>query len=180
MHTTQARLLAGAGTALGLGLLLGWAASAGGGDPAAAPPPTEATIAAPTRVPVPDGLFEVAVQLDRERALGGRLAAGDRVGVVFSFDERTDGERRSTTQLGLQGALVTGVAFAQKDADGAATLQNGDATGAAVYPSSTLVVTLALTPAQVTDVIHAAEFGTIWLTAQAQGARPANTSVAAR
>jgi len=71
LQTTQARLLAGAGTALKLGLLLGWAASSGGGEPSAAPPATEATIAAPTRVPVPSGLFEVAVQLGRERALGG-------------------------------------------------------------------------------------------------------------
>lgn len=174
LHTKNGRLLAGAGTALGIGLLVGWAASAGGDDRAATAPPTTATIAAPTRVPAPAGLFEVAVQLDRERALGGRLAAGDRVGIVFSFDEQPDGTRRSTTRLGLEGVLVTGVAFAQKDAEGAATQRTDDPSTAAVYPSAELVVTLALGPGQVEDVVHAAEFGTIWLTAGSSSPRPAN------
>lgn|GEM_PF-3159618 len=177
LHTKNGRLLAGAGTALGIGLLLGWAASAGGDDPTTAAPPTTANVAAPTRVPVPAGLFEVAVQLDRERALGGRLAAGDRVGIVVSYEEQPDGERRSTTRLGLEGVLVTGVAFAQKDAEGVATQRSDDPSTAAVYPSSELVVTLALNPGQIEDVVHAAEFGTIWLTAGSSTTRPASAHV---
>jgi pilus assembly protein CpaB len=39
-----------------------------------------------TRSEVPEGLQELTIALDPERAVGGNLAAGDTVGVVISFD----------------------------------------------------------------------------------------------
>ncbi len=45
------------------------------------------SLAAPGSVPVPDGLQEVSVQLDAQRVVGGRLAAGDTVGVVVLVGE---------------------------------------------------------------------------------------------
>src|SRR5215217_6408312 len=43
----------------------------------------------PGTVAVPDGLQEVSVLLDPQRAVGGRLAAGDQVGVIVSTQDAT-------------------------------------------------------------------------------------------
>jgi pilus assembly protein CpaB len=52
------------------------------------------------RVDVPDGLQEVTLALEPERAVGGLLEAGDLVGVVLSFDpfEITDGRAPSAVE----------------------------------------------------------------------------------
>src|SRR5215212_6388038 len=43
---------------------------------------------APGTVEVPEGLQEVSVLLEPQRAIGGRLAAGDTVGVVVSIESK--------------------------------------------------------------------------------------------
>ena len=45
------------------------------------------TLSAPGSVPVPDGMQEISVQLEAQRVVGGRITAGDTVGVVVLFDK---------------------------------------------------------------------------------------------
>lgn len=155
---------------------------------------------------VPDGLQELTVALDPERAVGGSIAAGDTVGVVISFDpfdvdvvdvdpdattlpaaqssdgatdESTDGsdgedtnsaaKTPNMTHLTLHQVLVTSVQYDERDTtttdndDGEA---DDDSEPLERAPSSHLLVTLALPAPHVEQVVFAAEFGHIWLTAQ--------------
>ena len=142
------------------------------------------------RVPAPDGMLEVSVQLDSERALGGTVVAGDTVGVVLSFEQfngsavtsTTSGTpaRGSVTHLTLHKVLVTAVAFAGTDARAGVGSPSTTAPGsAASYPSGAVVVTLALTAPEVEQVVFAAEFGRIWLAAEPADASESDTRILA-
>jgi pilus assembly protein CpaB len=61
---------------------------------------------APGTVAVPEGMQEVSVLLEPQRAVGGRLAAGDTVGVLVSIDEEKKGQM---THAVLHDVLVTEV-----------------------------------------------------------------------
>jgi pilus assembly protein CpaB len=88
----------------------------------------------PGVVPVPDGLQEVSVQLEPQRAVGGRLAAGDAVGVVVSLeDKRTHAVLHDVLVTQVQGAPAP----AEQDASGTETA------AASAAPTSSLLVTLA-------------------------------------
>jgi pilus assembly protein CpaB len=105
------------------------------------------------RVEVPDGLQEVSIALDPERAVGGSLRPGDVVGIVLSFDpfeveasaaqpvpdplQPVDpaaptttvvGPRRTpnTTNLALQQVLVTSVQYSRADVERANEIRNVD------------------------------------------------------
>ncbi|WP_222193072.1 Flp pilus assembly protein CpaB [Modestobacter italicus] len=109
-------------------------------------------------VEVPAGTEEVSLTLEPQRAVGGALAAGDRIGVFISQGDPT------TTDLAVGEVLVTRV-------DGA------DAgTAAMTGVAQTVTVTLALTPEQAALVIAGMERGAVWLSLQ-QPADPADTSV---
>lgn len=89
------------------------------------------------RVDVPDGLQELTLRLDPERAVGGALQPGDRVGFLLSFepfDLATSGQPTdtvpgdpaaadqpdqtpNTTGMALNEVLVTSVQFSQQDAE---------------------------------------------------------------
>ena len=45
------------------------------------------SLSAPGSVPVPKGKQEISVQLEAQRVVGGRIAAGDTVGIVVLFDK---------------------------------------------------------------------------------------------
>src|SRR5689334_13457525 len=68
----------------------------------------------PDRVDVPAGLQEVSVLLEPQRAVGGRLAAGDTVGVVVSL---TMQDGTATTHAVLHHVLVTQVQGAPTPVD---------------------------------------------------------------
>jgi pilus assembly protein CpaB len=105
--------------------------------------------AADGTVVVPAGLQEVSLSLDPQRAVGGALAAGDRVGVFISatgIDPTTPG---AATGLAVAQVLVTRVG-------------NGvDTTGAGA-----VTVTLALGETDAATVISGMEAGTVWLSLQ--------------
>jgi len=173
---------------------------------------------------VPEGLQEVTVALDPERALGGDLKVGDTVGVLLSFDPfdtnvirfdpanpfpvatpdtqstpdapaqggQTDGttstgesaKTPNVTHLTFHKVLVTGVKFNQNDTDaaesGKATDDAETATDAVTVeqaPSGALLVTLALSSHDVEQVVFAAEFGHIWLTAENADADESGTRI---
>jgi len=127
----------------------------------------------PGTVEVPAGLQEISVLLEPQRAVGGRLAAGDTVGVVVSlkFEDGT-----STTHAVLHDVLVTQVQGAP-----AAPVEGDDqqetASSGAAAPSASLMVTVAVRAAQAEAVVFGVEHGSIWLSLEPDGAQTGGTSV---
>ena len=129
---------------------------------------------APGTVAVPAGLQEVSVVLEPQRAVGGRLAAGDTVGVLVSL--KPDG-RLPETHAVLHKILVTQIqgAPAADPSQTSGTTQTASAASAA--PTQSLLVTLAVSAAQAEDVVFGAEHGTLWLTLENKDARVTGTGV---
>lgn len=133
------------------------------------------------RVGVPDGLLEVTVRLDPERAVGGTIRAGDKVAVFSSFDPFEidasgtgaggEGPKKTpnTTHLILHKVIVTNVQTAtpvtQPKDEG-----DGDGDPFALAPTGNLLVTLALDADDAQRVLFTAEHGMLWLSAEPSGA----------
>ena len=145
-------------------------------------------------VAVPEGLQELTIAFDPQRALGGQIEPGDSVGVLLSFDpfeitaatqeDPTEAEAAdaavaaktpNTTHLTLDQILVTGVQFSQTDAERTTETRVGaDGEDEEVVvaadineaPRDQLLVTLAVTSAEAEQIVFTAEFGNIWLTGQ--------------
>lgn len=120
-----------------------------------------AELEAQGRIEIPDGMQQVSVSLDAQRALGGNLSAGDTVGVFVSLSNG-DEQGEATTHLVLHKVLVTQV-------QGGATPEPGAEDGAqdsvrsAPAPQGGLLVTFATTAAEAEKIVFAAEHGTMWL-----------------
>jgi pilus assembly protein CpaB len=114
-----------------------------------------AALQAAKGVKVPPGMHQVSLQLEPQRAVGGKVAAGDTVGVFLSIEEK----EVTSTQLKLHKVLVTAVAGGPAPAaeDGSAEAQPAQ---------QTMTVTLAAEATAVGKIIFAAEHGTIWLSAE--------------
>src|ERR671917_139673 len=78
---------------------------------------------------IPEGLQEVTVPLEPARALGGRIAAGDTVGVFLSFDPfdigNTGEKTANVTHLELHKVVVTRVQL-DDSGDGTGVGSEGD------------------------------------------------------
>jgi len=122
----------------------------------------------PGTVAVPAGLQEVSVLLDPQRAIGGRLAAGDTVGVVVSMST-------PATHTVLHQVLVTQV----QGAPAPPTADDGTETASAgtAAPSATLMITLAVSAGQAEAVVFGMEHGTVWLTLEPADADISGTDV---
>lgn len=128
-------------------------------------------LAAQGDVPVPEGLQEVTIALPVQRVVGGVVTPGSEVGLVIST-----GRDGGTTQFVLNRALVTRV---QGGTTYAASSDEEDSA-----PVTALMVTFALSAADIEKVIWAAELqednaAGIWLTLQpdaavTDGSRPVN------
>jgi pilus assembly protein CpaB len=127
---------------------------------------------APGTVAVPDGLQEISVLLEPQRAIGGRLAAGDTVGVVVSL---TAEDGTAATHTVLHEILVTQVqgAPAPAQADG----ETETASAGAPAPAASLMITLAVSAAQAEAVVFGVEHGTLWLSLEPDGADTSGTDV---
>ncbi len=138
-----------------------------------------------SRGDVPEGLQEVTVPLEPARALGGRLAAGDTVGVFLSFDPfevSRDGDKTpNTTHLELHKVLVTGVQLESTQAlggeDEAGDGEDGRPTSA---PTGTFLITLAVDASAAEKVVFAAEHGFVWLSAEPEDADEGGTEIVTR
>jgi pilus assembly protein CpaB len=129
----------------------------------------------PGTVPVPAGLQEVSVLLEPQRAVGGRLAAGDTVGVVVSL--KPDGGKPETHAV-LHHVLVTQIQGAPAPADSSQTSGTAQtASSASATPTQSLLVTVAVSAAQAEAVVFGAEHGTLWLTLEPKDARVGGTDV---
>lgn len=137
---------------------------------------------------VPDGYQQFTIQLQSQRALGGAIAAGDRVGMFLSFTP--DVAPTYMTHLRLSSVLVTAVRSAAGDtpsekpdpADGdAAAVAAGSAPAnpPAAEAGVELYVTFATTAADAEVAIFAAEFGTIWLSDEPLGSDETGTRIVA-
>jgi pilus assembly protein CpaB len=129
----------------------------------------------PARVEVPAGLQEITVRLDIDRVVGGRVQAGDTVGIFISMadDSATangQGASSKATQLTFHKVLVTGVQFSsgaaaqtqaqtqQTSSDGALNSKSDKATSSDSY-----LITFARNAADAEKLVYAAEFGKIYL-----------------
>ena len=116
-------------------------------------------------VPVPAGLQEVSVLLEPQRALGGRVAAGDTVGVVVSIG---DGKETGETGAVFHKVLLTEVQGAPRPADPEAeateTEETATASSGSAVPVQSLMITLAVTAAQAEAIVYGMEHGGVWLT----------------
>jgi pilus assembly protein CpaB len=141
---------------------------------------TPAQLAEQSQIEVPEGLQEVTISMEPQRAVGGQLRPGDVVGFFSSFDlddgredeeiaaeDRDDYRQRlsETTKVILHQVLVTNVQVEQLPQ----TVLGEDETeqtGPDLAPTGNLLVTLAVDTSQAERIVFTAEHGTVWLTAQ--------------
>ncbi len=123
-------------------------------------------------VPVPAGLQEVSLLLEPQRAMGGRLAAADTVGVVISLPD-------GTTHAVLHEVLVTEVkgAPAPVQGDPAPETETETASSGTAVPTQSLMITFAVTAAQAEAVVFGMEHGTVWLSLENEDADTGGTAV---
>lgn len=93
---------------------------------------------------LPEGMQQLTIPVDGARLVGGAVKVGDRVGVFTSYQGGQVTANPLNQMLVLK--VDTGVAGSET------------ATG--------VLVTLAVTTVQAQQIVHASEFGTIWLTLQ--------------
>ncbi len=123
-------------------------------------------------VAVPEGLQEVSVLLEPQRVVGGRVAAGDTVGVYLS-QVLPDGTRQ--TSAVLHHVLVSQVQGAPSAPDPDAETEAEPA--AAATPSASLMITLALVAKDAETVVFGMEHGTLWLSLETEGDDTSGTRV---
>ncbi|GAA2172275.1 hypothetical protein GCM10009784_02070 [Arthrobacter parietis] len=121
----------------------------------------------PGSVEVPAGLHEVSILVEPQRIAGGRVEAGDFVGVFVSKSDSgiVAAPEEESTQLLLPRVLISAVQRAPEPApaDPEATEEDAAAAAAAALPTGSLMVTLALTPDQASRLVFASEYESIWL-----------------
>ena len=121
-------------------------------------------------VDVPKGLQEVSFQLEPQRVVGGRIAAGDHVGVFINLknggiEGKSDKE---TTQLTVHKALVTAVQRAPVATPSPQPSPSGPSAPAAdtSLPVGSMIVTVAVNDVDATKIVYASNFtevASIWL-----------------
>jgi pilus assembly protein CpaB len=136
----------------------------------------------PSRVKVPVGMQEITLKLPIERVVGGKIAAGDTVGVFLSAEAATGGA--SGTQLTFHKVLVTAAQFsngsAAKTQDETA---DGEKTAGALTAKKsdtsddTYMITLARNAADAERIIFATEFGSVYLSKEPANAVEASSGV---
>jgi pilus assembly protein CpaB len=138
---------------------------------------TPAQLVQASQVDVPDGLQEVTISLEPQRAVGGQIAPGDTVGLVTSLRPE-NADLPDTTKMILHKILVTNVQIeqlpSQPDED------DPDATGADtpdLAPTGNLLITLAVDVPRVERIVFSAEHGSIWLTAEPESASEEGSQV---
>jgi pilus assembly protein CpaB len=153
--------------------------------------------AAQSDVDVPEGLLEVTVSLDPQRALGGKLTPGETVAVLASFDpfdlqidrttaseegtetEEIDKQSPNTTGIILHKILVTDVQV--QELSEAPVGGEEDAEGQPdVAPEGSLLVTLAMDGPSVERFIFTQEHGRMWLAGETEDDSEAGTQVQTR
>jgi pilus assembly protein CpaB len=120
---------------------------------------------APQEVPVPAGLQEISFLLPMDRVLGGRIEAGDLVGVIATLDgmDVTDGSTEGTDETDTVTALLIDrllITFVQYSDAPIAALD----AAAPVVPSGELLVTFAVDTVTAERLTFAFDQGRVRLT----------------
>jgi pilus assembly protein CpaB len=153
--------------------------------------------AAQSEVDVPEGLLEVTVSLDPQRALGGKLTPGETVAVLASFDpfdlqiDRTTGseEGTETEELEKQSPNTTGIILHKILVTDVQVQQVSEAPVGGeeetegqpdVAPEGSLLVTLAMDAPSVERFIFTQEHGRMWLAGETEDDSEAGTQVQTR
>ena len=141
----------------------------------------------PSRVAVPDGMQEVTLKLPIERVVGGKVTAGDTVGIFVSLTETStngSGEtatQSSGTQLTFHKVLVTAAQFSNGSAAQPDAAQEGESDGALSSGSSqsdgTYLITVARNSVEAERLVYAIEFGRIYMSKEPAEATEGNTGV---
>jgi pilus assembly protein CpaB len=136
----------------------------------------------PSRVQVPAGMQEITLKLPIERVVGGKISAGDTVGVFLSADAAAGGA--SATQLTFHKVLVTAAQFsngsAAKSQDEPAEGDKAAGTPAAKKSTSSddmYLITLARNSADAERIVFATEFGSVYLSKEPANAVEATAGV---
>lgn len=111
---------------------------------------------------LPAGMQALTLKLPLEQAVGGSLVPGDRVGVVVAMD--------SKTVRSVHGVQVLKVQLGETTTQGSS--------GAVAAPATVQLVTLAVKPDVVAQVVAGQKFGAVWLSKETT-ATPASSSSAA-
>jgi len=136
----------------------------------------------PSRVQVPAGMQEITLKLPIERVVGGKISAGDTVGVFLSADAAAGGA--SGTQLTFHKVLVTAAQFSNGSAaktqdESAEGEKNAGALTAKKSATSdgTYMITLARNSADAERIVFATEFGNVYLSKEPANAVEASSGV---
>lgn len=122
-----------------------------------------------TGVEVPAGLHQLTIALEPRRVVGGRLQAGDTVGVFISLN--ADDKPAQATHLTLHKVLVTDVRGGPRQVTG----EDGEETESP--PAESVMVTLALPAVDAEKVVYAAEYERIWLSVEPEDAPQDGTRI---
>ncbi|MFF2344480.1 Flp pilus assembly protein CpaB [Pseudarthrobacter sp. NPDC058119] len=114
---------------------------------------------------VPAGLQEVTFELEAKRVVGGRLEAGDHVGIALIFASGADKAKAGdpTTQLTIRKALVTAVQRAPQ-ATPSAKPTDGTNPQDTTLPQGSFMVTVAVNDVDANKIIFTSINGELWLT----------------
>nr|WP_240153732.1 RcpC/CpaB family pilus assembly protein [Arthrobacter sp. 147(2020)] len=122
-------------------------------------------------VEVPEGMQEVTILLEPQRAVGGQILPGDTVGVFISLDGGGEANPLAITHLTLHKVLVTNIQGLPEQPE------ESEAPGSTPLPAGSVLVTVARTAPDAEKIVYGQEFGRIWLskepaTATEDGTRP--------
>jgi pilus assembly protein CpaB len=134
------------------------------------------SLSGPGSVPVPDGMQEISVQLEAQRVVGGRIAAGDTVGIVVLFGKGAlkDSPDAESAQQVFHKVLVTSV---QRSTDKASTGGDPATQANTELPTGQLIVTFARNDADSAKIAFGAQFGSLWLTKEPSTASEGDPAV---
>jgi pilus assembly protein CpaB len=121
------------------------------------------SLTAPGSAAVPKGMQEISVQLEAQQVVGGRIAAGDTVGIVVLFDKGAlkEAPDLESGQQVFHKVLVTSV---QRSTAKASTASDPAEQANTELPTGQLIVTFARNEADSVKIAFAAKFGSLWLT----------------
>jgi len=142
----------------------------------------------PSRVAVPDGMQEISLKLPIERVVGGKINAGDTVGIFISLTETSNNgagqasTQSAGTQLTFHKVLVTATQLsngspAQQDSTQKGQSEGGLSSGSNAQSDGTYLVTVARNSVDAERLVYAAEFGKIYLSKEPTGATEGTTGV---
>lgn len=116
-------------------------------------------------VEIPAGLQEVTFELEPKRVVGGRLEAGDHIGIALNYKEGADKTKAGaeTSQLTLRKVLVTAVQRAPQ-ASGTEKPADGSNPQDTTLPQGSFLVTVAVSDIDASKIIFTSINGELWLT----------------